>query len=87
MRNENIYISAREPDSIEFLTDVILEKLEADYVVETLTIPYERGDILSYLMENGTVEILRYGEEGTIVRTHCSPQVTERAVKMLVRGG
>lgn len=87
VRNENIYISAREPESIEFLTDVILEKLEANYVVETLTIPYERGDILSYLMENGTVEILRYGEEGTIVKTHCSLQVTERAAKMLLRGG
>ncbi len=85
VRNENVYISAKDPSSIDFLTDVILEKLEAGYVEETYTIPYERGDILSFLMENGKVEILRYMENGTCIKVHCSPDVTEKADKMLRR--
>ncbi|MBE5997679.1 MAG: GTPase HflX [Lachnospiraceae bacterium] len=83
VRNESIYISAKDPASIDFLTDVIFEKLEAGYEEEIYTIPYDRGDILSFVMENGRSEILSYEEHGTLVKTRCSPEVAEKVLKML----
>lgn len=87
VRNENVYISAKDPASIGFLTDIILEKVEADYIEQTFTVPYNRGDLLSFLMENGKVEILGYLEHGTCVKVHCSPGVADRAEKLLNRPG
>ena len=83
VRNENVYISAKDPASIEFLTDVIMEKLETGYTEQLYTIPYNKGDILSYLMENGKVEILQYQEKGTDIKVQCSQKVAQKAGKML----
>ena len=79
VRNEIVYISAKESASIEMLTQVILEKLEADYVERECIIPYEKGDVLSFLMENAKVEILGYLAEGTSVRVRCSEAVAKKA--------
>ena len=83
VRNENVYISAREPDSIGLLTEVILERIGADDQLCTYIIPYDRGEVLSFLMENGKVDILGYTEEGTSVSVRCRPEVAQRAEKLL----
>ena len=79
VRNEIIYISAKEPGSIEMLTQVILEKLEADYLERNYIIPYDKGDVLAFLMENAKVEILEYLAEGTSVKVRCSEAVARKA--------
>ncbi len=85
VRNENVYVSAKDPASIDFLTGVILDKLEAGFVEQVYTVPYGRGDVLSFLMENGTADILQYREDGTVVKVRCSLAVAEKADKMLKR--
>ena len=79
VRNEIIYISAKEPGSIEMLTQVILERLEAGYLERTYIIPYDRGDVLAFLMENARVEILDYLAEGTSIKINCSKEVAKKA--------
>ncbi len=79
VQNEIIYISAKEPGSIEMLTQVILEKLEADYLERSYIIPYDKGDVLAFLMGNAKVEILEYLAEGTSVKVRCSEAVARKA--------
>ena len=83
VRNENVYISAKEDDSLQLLTEVILAALEKDDVTREYVIPYASGNVLSYLMENAKVEILDYLAEGTRVSVRCGKAVAERADKLL----
>ena len=83
VRNENVYISAKEEDSLALLTEVILAALEKDDVTREYVIPYASGNVLSYLMENAKVEILDYLAEGTRVSVRCGRAVAERADKLL----
>ncbi|MDO4479115.1 MAG: GTPase HflX [Lachnospiraceae bacterium] len=82
-RNENIYISAREASSIELLTEVILGKLESGAVVRDFLIPYDKGAVHSYLMENAIVEMADYTAEGILVRAKCDVAVADKAEKMI----
>ena len=83
--NENIYISAKDTDSIELLTQVILEKLEKGHVQRAYLIPYHRGDVLSFLAAHGRVLSREYREDGTALRVCCDPVIAKRAGKMLAR--
>ena len=85
-RNENIYISAKEPDSVRLLTSVILEKLERGDVERAFRIPYTQGAVQSYLMQNARVEKLEYLEDGISMQVKCDKAVAERADKMLAGG-
>lgn len=69
---DKIYISAKEKSSIELLAGMILESVYADYVNVKLLIPYEKGSILSYFMENAHIISQKHVESGTelIVKCH-----------------
>ena len=82
-RNENIYISAKEPASIELLTSVILEKLESGDVTEEFLIPYTKGNVQAFLTENARVSDIEYLHEGTKMTVSCGREIAERARKML----
>ncbi len=83
IRNERLYISAKEPSSIEFLTEVILEKLEEEHRPEEFLIPYQKGQVLSLLMENARVESTEYLEDGILVRGVMSAGLADKVRKML----
>ena len=82
-RNDNVYISAREASSIEFLAAKITEKLNSGNIEVQLVIPYNKGDAASYLMQNGNVLSLEYTDNGTSLKVSCSKQVYETARKMM----
>ena len=82
-RNEDIYISAKEPASIEFLADVIFDKLLQGDVEREYLIPYEKGGVLSYLMDHAVVLSTDYTDTGTHVRIRGSQAVASAAEKML----
>ena len=82
-RNENIYISAKDPASIELLTSVILEKLESGDVTEEFLIPYTKGNVQAFLTENARVSDIEYLNEGTKMTVSCGREIAERARKML----
>ena len=82
-RNENIYISAKEPSSIDLLTRVIIEKLESRNVTRDYLVPYHKGNVQSFLMEHARVISIDYLDEGASMTVSCEKAVADRAEKML----
>lgn len=66
-----IYISARQPESIELLVKEIIRRVYADYEEIQLLISYEKGSIVSYLQENAQILEQTYEPEGTRMRVNC----------------
>ncbi len=68
---DRIYISAKEPSSIKMLAEKILECVYQDDALAEFLIPYENGDVVSYLMEHARVISCKYEEQGTRIRVEC----------------
>ena len=66
-----IYISAKQPESIELLVKEIIRRVYADYEEVRLLIPYDKGSIVSYLQENAQILEQSYEPEGTRLRVNC----------------
>ena len=65
--HEVVYLSAKTGENINVLVEKIREKIFGDRVEMTLLIPYQRGDITSYLCENAQIFSMEYEEEGTLL--------------------
>ena len=66
--HEAVYLSAKTGENIHVLVEKIREKIFGGRVEMTLLIPYQRGDITSYLCENAQIFSMEYEEEGTLLR-------------------
>lgn len=75
---DKIYMSAKENDSLEMLTELILDKVYDNYKEMRLLIPYEMGNIVSYFMENSHVLSVEYEKEGTKLKVMCHPGDKEK---------
>ena len=62
---DSVFISAKYGHNIDELIEIIKEKLFFGMITTTLLIPYEKGNISSYLRENTKVLSAEYLEEGT----------------------
>lgn len=62
---EILYISAKHGDNMEELVNKIKEKLFSDGVIVSLMIPYDKGEISSYLCDKSRVIKMEYMESGT----------------------
>lgn len=72
VNDDRIYMSAKSSRDIEELVELITKKLYAGYKKTELLIPYDKGQITSYLMENVRVEAQEYRESGVYLRVQCS---------------
>ena len=81
--NVNLYLCAKERESIEFLCGEIFEILHAERITKTFLIPYERGHIVSFLMESAVVLDTAYTEKGTRITVECDRAAAERVEKAL----
>ena len=62
-----VYLSAKTGEHVNELVEKIREKIFGGRVEITLLIPYQRGDITSYLCENAQISSMEYEEEGTLI--------------------
>lgn len=62
--DDKIYMSAKSRSGIETLLTLILGKLSGNYQDCKLLVPYQRGDIVSYLNENAVIYETKYQETG-----------------------
>ena len=62
---ENVEISAKMGINIDQLIAKIEASIFGDYVNAAFLIPYDRGDISSYLCSEATVKVMDYKETGT----------------------
>lgn len=65
--HEAVYLSAKTGENINVLVEKIRDKIFGGRVEMTLLIPYQRGDITSYLCENAQIFSMEYEEEGTLL--------------------
>lgn len=64
---ENIWISAKEGIGLDELITLIRQNIFTNYITCKMRIPYDKGNIVSYLNEHGTVFDMSYDEHGTIL--------------------
>ena len=80
-----IYISAKDDASIEAFKDLILENIYSDYVNASLLIPYDKGAVLSYFMENANVVESDYTENGTLISVRCHKADADKYAQYIVQ--
>lgn len=64
---ESIYVSAKTGYNVDALLEKIKEKLFSGRVNATFLIPYDRGDIASYICDKAEVFSMDYVESGVII--------------------
>ena len=81
--NVNLYLCAKENSSIDCLCRTIFDILHAERAVRTFLIPYDRGSIVSFLMERSVVLRTEYTAEGTKITAECDQPTADQVEKAL----
>lgn len=68
---DKIFISAKKGIGIDELISLITEKIYAENRVRSFLIPYDKGQIVSYLCENAKVIKQEYKEYGVYIEADC----------------
>lgn len=69
-----VYISALTGDNMDVLIDTIKDKIFGNRVHAKLLIPYDKGSITSYLLENAEITSTEYTAEGTLIEGYFSAE-------------
>lgn len=78
---ENMMISALTGYNVDKLVEVVKGKIFAGNVVATLVIPYDRGDVVSYVCDKGSVKEMKYEAEGTVIEVELAQADYNRVKK------
>lgn len=62
---DNIWISAQEGAGLDELIEMIRQHIFSNYVTCEMLIPFDKGDVVSYLNTNALVKETDYEEQGT----------------------
>ena len=73
---EAVRISAKNLTNIDTLINSIKSHLFHHYVKETFLIPYDKGNIISYLNDHATVFETEYLDNGTLITVECFLWIT-----------
>lgn len=71
---EQIYMAAGKNIGIRQLAEMIKSRLYAEYMECQFLIPYDKGRIVSYFMENALVRKTEYAESGIRLLVNCNSQ-------------
>ena len=83
VRNEAVWLSAKDPASVDFLIGMIFEKLDAGMTEQEFLVPYHKGQAVSFLMENAMILKTEYTDAGTALTVRCDRVTSDRVSKML----
>ena len=83
--NINLYLCAKESSSIDCLCKTIFDILHAKRTIRTFLIPYDRGSLVSFLMERSVVLQTEYTAEGTKITAECDKATAQQVEKQLRR--
>lgn len=65
--DNNIWLSAKNGQGLDELVDLIKETIFKQYITCKVLIPFDRGDVVSYLNDHANVKETTYDEEGTFM--------------------
>lgn len=82
---DNILISAREGEGLDRLREAIVRKISQLRKIVEISVPYNRGDVTSYLYDRGKVLAQEYVEEGINIRCELDSTTYQRVLAMLER--
>jgi GTP-binding protein HflX len=78
VKGNQIYMIAKDGVGLEELVKLIQSKVYANQVECDFLIPYEKGAVASYLMQNGSVVASEYREDGIWLRVNCYSQDADK---------
>lgn len=70
--DDRLYLSAKSQSGVDALMTLISGKLSKRYQDCAFIIPYQRGDVVSYLNDNAVVHRTEYREDGVYMETNIS---------------
>ena len=79
----SVEISAKLSFNIDILLKEIKQRIFSSYVKTSLLIPFNQGNIVSYLNEHASILQVEYLDEGTLLEVECSTQDYERFAKFI----
>ena len=82
---QGIFVSARTGEGIEELLTAAADLLPRPSIKLELLIPYERGDLIAVLHEQGTILSTEYAETGTEVTALVTEEIQAQFEPFAVR--
>lgn len=80
-----VYISAKDRNSVELLTELIAEHFDRGLTEAEFMISYEHGNAAAYLQKNAEVLEAEYTENGTYLKLRCKKEDRHRYKEFLIR--
>ena len=85
MQNDDtIFMSAKDEEGLQALLAMIRTHAHRDYMDCRMRIPFERGDVFSYLKKQAIVEATEYKEDGIYIKLQCRKEDYERYKAFLI---
>lgn len=78
VKDNQIYMAAGQECGLEELIGLIKQYVYADSVEAEFILPYEKGSLVSYFMENATVLEQEYREDGVRLKVSCHKNIAEK---------
>lgn len=85
VRENSIYMSAKTKAGLEELVELIQKYVFNDYKECEMLIPYDKGQIVSYLNEQATVKQTEYLENGIKIEVCCKKRDYEKYKEYLLK--
>lgn len=84
VKDDRIWLSAKTGEGIDELVRLIQKRIFETYITCRVCIPYDRGDIVSYLNEFSNVKAVEYEEEGTLMTVEMLKTDREKYAEFVV---
>ncbi|MDS9472111.1 GTPase HflX [Sporosarcina pasteurii] len=67
VEGNNVWLSAKDEKGLEELVELIKDFIFDEYVTCKLLVPFDRGDVVSYLNDKANIKETTYEEDGTLM--------------------
>ncbi len=84
VKDGRIYMAAASGTGVKELREMILDTVYAECVEKEVLVPYDKGNIISYFMENAMVLEQEYREDGVRIRVNCHKSDAEKYADYMV---
>lgn len=82
---DNVWISAKNREGIDELIECIRKYIFANFYTCEMLIPFDRGDLVSYLNKNANVMSTEYDEQGTRLQVELKEADYKRLEQFIVK--